>query len=310
VECGTRALIDVVFDPHKVTENHQSAVLCRALRPDMLLLADRASDGYPLLAQAAAAGAQVLWRIQARRNLAVLHELPDGSYLSMVTDGNGRDRLASWTRRRHTIPPQVHGIAIRVIEAVVTATAADGSVKTGSLRLVTTLLDHHTYPAAELAALYHQRWEAETAFLGLKITLNAGRILRSGAVDDVRQEVFGLLIVYQAARHIGTQAAIRAGIDPDRISFTVTLRTARLTVIGARGTTIDPRVPLVGQIHTAVLHPRELGPKRRRARILPRRVKHPISAFAYGKSRHDKPMKAVRITVTAPQPLLTTSSGP
>lgn len=78
VECGTRALIDVVFGPHDMPEPEQNAVLCRSLRPDMLLLADRASDGYPLLCKAVATGADVLWRIQNNRTLAVQPRTTDG----------------------------------------------------------------------------------------------------------------------------------------------------------------------------------------------------------------------------------------
>ena len=215
----------------------------------------------------------------------MLHKLPDGGYLSMVTPAGGRDRLRKWTGRRHTIPPQVTGAAVRVIEAQATARASDGTVKICTLRLVTTLLDHERYPAKELAALYHERWEAETAFFGLKITLNgAGRVLRSGSVDGVRQELFGLLIVYQAARIVATDAAQDAGIDPERVSFTVTLRTARLTVIAASGIIGQPDSPTAIRIRTAVLHPRELGPRRRRIRIMPRRVKRTIFSFAYGKT--------------------------
>lgn len=122
VECGTRALIDVVFGPHDTPEPEQNAVLCRSLRPGMLVLADRASDGYPLMCKAVATGADLLWRIQNNRSLAVIHTLPDGSYLSMVADVRGRDRLRYWARHPRPVPPQVEGVAVRVIDATVTAT--------------------------------------------------------------------------------------------------------------------------------------------------------------------------------------------
>ena len=43
----------------------------------------------------------------------------------------------------------------------------------------------------------------------------------------VCQELFAFLTVYQALCALKTQAARQAGIDPDRVSFTVTVRIAR-----------------------------------------------------------------------------------
>ncbi|MEV6332368.1 hypothetical protein [Streptomyces sp. NPDC051909] len=142
----------------------------------------------------------------------VLHALPDGTYLSMSTGINERDRLRRWTPHRRTIAPQISGMVIRVIEATVTVRAADGTTTATSLRLFTTLLDHQRYPAAELAELYHRRWQAETAYFGFKVTLRGpDRVLCSRHTDDARQELFGLLIVYQAARQIAADAALQAG---------------------------------------------------------------------------------------------------
>ena len=44
-------------------------------------------------------------------------------------------------------------------------------------RLITTLLDPESAPAAELAALYHERWEQEGAFAELKVTLPGGQLM-------------------------------------------------------------------------------------------------------------------------------------
>ncbi|WP_392673615.1 hypothetical protein [Streptomyces sp. LN785] len=70
----------------------------------------------------------------------VLHALSGGTYLSMSTGTNERDRLRRWSRHRRTTPPQIGGVAIRVIEAPVAVRAADGTTTTTSLRLFTTLL--------------------------------------------------------------------------------------------------------------------------------------------------------------------------
>lgn len=90
VQCGTRALIDVVVGPWTQSKKHQCMVLCRALRPGMLLPADRGSKGVPLACAAAATGAHLLWRTSIDRLPPVLHQLPDGTYLSMATSQNQR----------------------------------------------------------------------------------------------------------------------------------------------------------------------------------------------------------------------------
>ena len=57
-------------------------------------------------------------------------------------------------------------------------------------RLATTLFDPAAAPAAEIAALYHERWEVETAYDEVKThILGPGAILRSKTPDLVLQEV-------------------------------------------------------------------------------------------------------------------------
>ena len=123
-------------------------------------------------------------------------------------------------------------------------------------------------------------------------------MLRSHHNDDARQELLGLLIVYQVARRIAVEAADEAGIDPSRISLAVTIRTARNTVVTATGT-----VPCHGSrrtpaIHRAILHPRELAPAHRPIRIQPRRVKRPISTFAYSPTKKNTPITNPTIAIT------------
>ncbi|MFE5596245.1 transposase, partial [Streptomyces sp. NPDC056549] len=108
-----------------------------------------------------------------------------------------------------------------------------GPPRTETFRLVTSLLDHRLAPARQLAAAYHQRWEIENGFAELKNRLRgAGFILRSKAPELIYQEVYALLTVYQALCALQMRAAEHGGIDPDRISFTVTLQLARLKVAG------------------------------------------------------------------------------
>ena len=92
-------------------------------------------------------------------------------------------------------------------------------------RLITTVLSHQQAPAEELAALYHQRWEIETALDELKTHLRGAQIvLRSKTPELVRQEFYGLLMAHFAVRALMHEAALHADEDPDRLSFLHSVR--------------------------------------------------------------------------------------
>ena len=98
--------------------------------------------------------------------------------------------------------------------------------------LATTLLDHRAAPAAELAALYHERWEIETAYDEVKThILGPGAALRSKTPDLVFQEIDGLMLAHYAVRRLIHEAAEKAGEDPDRLSFVHAVRVMRRRII-------------------------------------------------------------------------------
>ena len=95
-------------------------------------------------------------------------------------------------------------------------------------RLVTTILDPAKAPAAELAALYHERWEIEGALAELKTHLRGAQVvLRSKSPELVRQEFWGLLLAHFAVRGLMHEAALKADEDPDRLSFLHAVRVVR-----------------------------------------------------------------------------------
>ncbi|MCU7731234.1 transposase, partial [Actinoplanes sp. KI2] len=219
-------------------ELDQARILARSLHSGMLLLADRGYCAADLIASLSATGADLLIRCTRRRRLPVIHRLPDGSWLS-------------------TIGPQ----RIRVVQAQITITTTAGT-QTGDYRLITTLLDPRIHPAADLIRLYHRRWEIETAFLELKSSILGGRVLRSRAPEGIDQEIHALLVTYQILRTAMVDATdSRAGLDPDRASFTTALNAARDQIIHAAGIITDTVIDMVGVIGTHVLN--NLLPDRR-----------------------------------------------
>jgi hypothetical protein len=252
VETGTRGLIGATLG---CAGDRDEATLARRLlpllAPGMLVLLDRAFDANAFLAEITATGAMVVVRSKSTRNPPVLQHLPDGSYLSCL--------------------------GVRIIEADVTVTGADGSRVGDRYRLITTLLDHRRFPAGDLVALYHERWEIESAYLALRHTLLTGRVLRSGDRPGLEQEVWALLLLYQLLRiAMVTAVETRPGTDPDRASFTTALEAARDELTAARGICPDGPADLLGAIGRAVLA--TLLPARR-ARYSARKVKCATSRY-------------------------------
>ncbi|WP_433134112.1 transposase [Micromonospora sp. CA-240977] len=127
---------------------------------------------------------------------------------------------------------------------------------------MTTLLNPHTHPATDLIRIYHERWEIETAYLELKSSILAGRVVRARTPDGIDQEIHALLIVYQLLRTAMTDATdSQSGLDPDRASLTTALNTARDQVVHAAGIIADTVIDLVGVIGDHVLA--NLLPERR-----------------------------------------------
>jgi Insertion element 4 transposase N-terminal/Transposase DDE domain len=228
VECGTHALIDAALDGFaRASEQVLARRLLHALRPGMLLLADRNFPGYDLWGLAAATGADLLWRVKGNRVFVPLEVLPDGSFISVVATPAENLRHGQARARGRVLPVPPRGHRVRIIEYTVTIRAG-GTARTELFRLATTLLDSGQAPAADLAALYHQRWEAENGYAELKTRLRgAGFILRSRIPDLACQEMWAFLALCQAICQMEYQAAGQAGIDPGQLSFTVTIRIAR-----------------------------------------------------------------------------------
>lgn len=207
-ECGTHAVFAAEVGPLSAHETVLAKGLFPALSEGMLLLADRGFCGLDLWRAARASGADLLWRVRSVVVLPVVTVLADGSYVSEIVAARDKYRRADPER-------------VRVVEYTL---GKDGTV----YRLITSILDPNAAPAAELAALYAQRWEIETTLDEIKNHQGRpGLVLRSQHPRGVEQEIFAFLLVHHALRDLMHQAALTRGHDPDRISFTRTLRIVR-----------------------------------------------------------------------------------
>jgi hypothetical protein len=212
VESGTHVLFGTRMGPYTTSENTLAKDVLGALDSGMLCLADRGFFGFQMWQRALATQAQLLWRCRKNMRFACEQRLADGSYLSR-TYPSERDRRQ-----------QSNSIPVRVIEYRLQGVADAEPI----YRLVTSVLDAQQAPADELAALYHERWEIETALDELKTHLRGARIvLRSKTAELVRQEFYGLLMAHFAVRALMHEAALKANVDPDRLSFLHAVRVVR-----------------------------------------------------------------------------------
>lgn len=227
VENGTHVLFGTQLSGYGTAETALAPQVIGSLQRGMLCLADRLFLSYSLWKQARSRGAALLWRVRKDFVLPVERRLPDGSYRSRL--------YASPQDRKHGRQPLV----VRVIESKL----EDVPDAEPGYRLVTSLLDCQRAPAQELAALYQQRWEIETALDELKTHLRGARIvLRSKTPDLVRQEFYGLLLAHFAIRGLMHEAALQAAEDPDRLSYLHAVRVVR------RKLPLSHAIPPSGQI--------------------------------------------------------------
>ncbi len=212
VENGTHVLFGTEWGRYRTSENALAADVLSHLESGMLCLADRGFFGYALWKKAASSGADLLWRVKKNANLRCDRRLADGSYWSRIYP-SAKDRR-----------DDRHAIVVRVIEYTLEG-VEDGEPL---YRLITTVLDETQAPAQDLAVLYHDRWEIENVFDEFKTHLRGRQaVLRSKTPELVEQELYGFLLAHFAIRGLMHEAALKADVDPDHISFIHSVRVVR-----------------------------------------------------------------------------------
>jgi len=142
--------------------------------------------------------------------------------------------------------------------------------------IVTTMLDPREVSVAELAELYRMRWNNETDFSSLKVTLQMD-VLRCKTPELVRKEIWTHVIAYNLIRTIMAQSCRRAGMLPREISFKATvqiLEAFQPLIAAQRGCSLTNRVLLYEQVMDAIaVHQVGNRPGRIEPRLRKRRFK-------------------------------------
>jgi len=206
-------LAGLKLGPWSVGEATLAEPLWEKLPDRSLTILDRGFLSYALLHRLATSGTERHWLIRAKSNLKwrTLKRLgPNDEIVEIL--------VSRKTRRDHPeLPDPLQVRAVRYQRQGFRPQT-----------LLTSLLDPATYPAAEIAELYHERWELELGFDEIKThTLEREEALRSRAPERVRQEVWGLAVAYNLLRLHMQHVAQREQVAPSRISFRHTLLLVR-----------------------------------------------------------------------------------
>ena len=227
-ENGSRAVVAMAVGPYRTGETTLAASLSSTLSSGMLCLCDRNFYGFDQWEAFRKSGADLLWRIKKNLVLPAEERLPDGSYLTRVYPS---DRAR---RRDHP------GVQARVVEYAIDDEGRPQAEP--KYRLLTTILDPSHAPAAELAALYADRWQVEVTLGEVKTHQRGSEVvLRSKRPDGVLQELYAYLLVHYAVRWLMHQAALGGNVDPDRLSFLHSLRVVRRKL--SRSESFSPHSP-------------------------------------------------------------------
>jgi transposase IS4-like protein/DDE family transposase len=230
-ECGTHAIIaaEIAEDGEGEETLARRILSGGAAGPGMIVMADAGLYSYANFRMVIDAGADALFRIGANVGLPALEWLPDGSYLSFIAEPAEKARNSYRLRNGLVHITDLPGTYVRAVDYEITDRGNGSEIIT----LVTSITGPADIPAAELAAAYHQRWEAELVFDELKTHQCApGTILRSRKPELVEQEIWGLLLTHYGIRHLMREAADQAELDPDRMSFIRALRVIRRQISG------------------------------------------------------------------------------
>lgn len=233
-----------------------------------LLLADRLYGVPAVIIEAWAAcrrvGSQFLVRVPRHITARVIATLPDGSRRVRL---NVREQKRGWPIRG--------SLEIREIRVQL----GRKGFRRHELRLCTSLLDHRTAPALELAQLYATRWEHELYFREAKRVLRHTEVLQSHTLETGAQEIAAIIVA--TALIARERARVANGHVPVlRIKFGVVLAITRALwfFLGPCEDLLTERLKQqIVQRGDALM--RRCVTAKRRSRTNPRAVRQPIRGW-------------------------------
>jgi len=219
-DVGSRMTRAARFSPYLTGEMTLARKLLKCIPAASLVLMDRNFMAYDLLHDMHEQGVDFLVRVKGSVKSTVVIPLGHGDAIVRV------EFPRHWRRDRPDLPRTWLLREIRYLP----------KGGTEVIRLFTTLMLDSEITRKQLAGLYPQRWQEETAYDEIKThQLNSTTItqpthLRSQSPDRVEQELYGLLIAHNAVRFTMAQAAQISDQDPLRLSFTSALTRIREAV--------------------------------------------------------------------------------
>ena len=220
-DVDTRLYCAARFGPYSCGELTLTRALIADIEPGSIVLMDRNFGSYALLWDLCETGAvDFLVRVKSGLTCRVVEQIGEGDALVEIT-------LPRALRRRRPDLPKTW------LLREITYRPPQGKE---SIRLFTSLLLAEQVTRDELIELYPDRWEEEIGYDEFKThlcgctTVNRPVVLRSKRPDRIEQELYGLLIAYNAVRVTIARAAEAAACPPRRVSFVVALERIREAV--------------------------------------------------------------------------------
>lgn len=251
------------FGPYAVDERRYAESLWSNVPDDSLVLIDRQYLQANVLVPLVSTGTNRHWITRAKTS---------SKFTTVRRLGRG-DELVTFTVSREarkkdpTLPRQFEARAIRYQRKGYQPQL-----------LLTSLLDEERYPADEVRALYHERWEVELGFGEIKTDmLERLETIRSKTPSAVAQEMWGLLIAYNLVRREIERVANELDVPPIRISFVAALREVveqwHFAAMASPGRVPERLSSVADRLRQFLL------PPRRPERVYPRAVKLKMSNY-------------------------------
>lgn len=214
-------IVEVAISPYRGKQSGEYALLRKtvdAFDPGDIFLADAGFCSYCHLAELHQRGVDSVVKAEWSRlvNLVAVKKLAKHDVLYRWPKPNGKPD--TFDRAEFNALPD------EILVRIVTVRVTQAGFRTIQFDVLTTLTDHKQFPASEIADLFRRRWQAELFIRDIKSTLGMDQ-LSCRTPDMVRKEIYAHLTAYNVVRIHMAQAAHLAGLSPDQISFTSSLKT-------------------------------------------------------------------------------------